>query len=132
MIIEYADQLIEVKSDGLFYWKDTVSETLQSIKDFIDKTVTRTPVCKALWLQGYAADNTETVEIVDSGQLTTVNSVLVRLDKKIYTAFLDQLFSYTPENEALLEQMRNCLKKEKDASDERIRLKSRLERLDLS
>jgi len=132
MIIEYADQVIEVKSDGLFYWKDQQSETLQGMKTLIDTTVTRAAKCKAFWLRGYAADNTETVEIVDSGQLTTVNSVLVRFDKKIYTVFLDQLFSYTSENEALLEQMRSCLKKEKDASDERIRLKSKLERLDLS
>lgn len=127
MIIEYAEQVIEVKSDGLFYWADKQSETLQGMKDLIDKAAIQTVKCKALWLQGDIKP--EIVEVRGTGSF---NIVWVETSKGLRKTFLDCLYACTPDNETLLLQIHKLWEEEKKVSDERFALVKKLERLDLS
>lgn len=127
MLIEYADQVIEVKSDGLFYWADKQSETLQGIKGLIDKETMQTVKCKALWLQGDIKP--EIVEVRGTGSF---NIVWVETSKGLRKTFLDCLYACTPGNETLLLQIHKLWDEEKNIIDKRWELVKKLEKLNLS
>lgn len=127
MIIEYAEQVIEVKSDGLFYWADKQSETLQGMKDLIDKAAIQTVKCKALWLR--SNNIIEKVEVKGTGSF---NTVWVETSKGLRKLLIGELYKDTSENKVLFEQIYKLWEEEKKVSDERFALVKKLEKLDLS
>lgn len=130
MIIEYAEQVIEVKSDGLFYWADKQSETLQGMKDLIDKAAIQTVKCKALWLR--SNNIIEIVDVLSKGSYNAVAIVWVKTGEGMRKIQIGELYKDTSENKVLFEQIYKLWEEEKKASDERFALVKKLERLDLS
>lgn len=128
MIIEYAEQVIEVKSDGLFYWADKQSETLQGMKDLIDKAAIQAVKCKALWLR----EDGRIPELVDVLKTGLQDTTWIRTSEGMRKTFTARLFKDTQHNKTLFKQIHKLWEEEKKVSDERFALVKKLEMLDLS